>query len=124
MHQVTIKLFAIGKFEVTFEEYDRFAIAMGRPFTGDQGWGRGRRPVINVSWEDAKDYAGWLSRQTGKRFRLPTESEWEYAARSIDKNRDDIWAGTMRCTGPTLKTARRLSVKVKEENPMQLVFMT
>lgn len=96
VHPVTIKAFALSKFEVTFEEYDRYAIAMNRPFPGDQGWGRGRRPVINVSWQDAKDYAVWLSRQTGQQFRLPTESEWEYAARSIAKKEDHIWAGTSR----------------------------
>ncbi|MGE0642623.1 MAG: SUMF1/EgtB/PvdO family nonheme iron enzyme [Nitrospira sp.] len=91
-HEVRIRSFAIGKFEVTFEEYDRFAIATGRSLPGDQNWGRGRRPVINVSWQDAQDYAEWLSRQTKKQYRLPTESEWEYAARSEGKN--DIWAGT------------------------------
>lgn len=89
---VTIKPFAMGKYEVTFEEYDRFAIAKGRPLPGDQGWGRGNRPVINVSWDEAKAYAEWLSQQTGKHYRLPTESEWEYAARSGAKQQ--IWAGT------------------------------
>lgn len=74
--------FAIGKYEVMFHEYDRFATATGRALPNDQGWGRGRRPVINVSWQDAVSYAEWLSQQTGQRYRLPTEAEWEYAARA------------------------------------------
>jgi len=92
IREVRVKPFAMGKFEGTFEEYDRFAIATGRDLPGDQGWGRGRHPVINVSWQDAKAYADWLSIQTKQLYRLPTESEWEYAARSEGK--DDIWAGT------------------------------
>jgi formylglycine-generating enzyme required for sulfatase activity len=82
--KVTIaKPFAVGKFEVTFAEWDACVAAGGckqRP--GDQSWGRGRRPVINVSWNDAREYGAWLSKKTGSTYRLLTEAEWEYAARA------------------------------------------
>jgi hypothetical protein len=82
-HEVAIEqAFRIGRSEVTFAEYDRFALATGRRPPSDQGWGGGQRPVINVSWEDAVAYAQWLSKRTGKPYRLPTEAEWEYAARA------------------------------------------
>jgi formylglycine-generating enzyme required for sulfatase activity len=82
VHEVHIrKPFAVGRYEITFDQYDEFAKATGRELPEDEGYGRGRQPVIRVSWNDAVDYAAWLSQQTGKRYRLPTEAEWEYAAR-------------------------------------------
>ena len=82
-HSVTIQPFEIGKYEVTFDEYSAFVLDTdGVELPHDERWGRGSRPVINVSWDDAKAYAEWLSRVTGKPFRLPTEAEWEYAARA------------------------------------------
>ncbi len=80
-HTVTVSNFEIMKYEVTFAEYDKFCDATGRGKPDDEGWGRGSRPVINVSWHDAVAYAKWLSKKTGKTWRLPTEAEWEYAAK-------------------------------------------
>ncbi|MGH8577427.1 MAG: formylglycine-generating enzyme family protein [Gammaproteobacteria bacterium] len=80
-HAVTIEPFAIGRYEVTFEDYDRFAKDTKRKLPDDASWGRGRQPVINVTWDDAQSYAAWLSEKTGRHYRLPTEAEWEYAAR-------------------------------------------
>jgi len=83
VHGVIIaKPFAIGRYPVTFEEWEVFAQTARRPVPDDRGWDRGRRPVINVSWHDAIAFAAWLSEQTGRRYRLPSESEWEYAARA------------------------------------------
>jgi formylglycine-generating enzyme required for sulfatase activity len=76
--------FEAGRYEVTFVEWDACVADGGcngyRP--SDEGWGRGRRPVINVNWNDAQAYLQWLNQRSGRRYRLLTESEWEIAARA------------------------------------------
>jgi formylglycine-generating enzyme required for sulfatase activity len=80
-HQVSVAPFRMGKYEITFAQYDAFARTTGRPLPADEGWGRGDRPVIHVSWADAEAFVDWLNTGSGRRFRLPSEAEWEYAAR-------------------------------------------
>jgi formylglycine-generating enzyme required for sulfatase activity len=82
-HRVQIaRPFELGQYAVTFDEFDAFCRATGRKLAADQGWGRGRRPVINVSHEDASAYVAWLEGELGPGWRLPSEAEWEYACRA------------------------------------------
>jgi formylglycine-generating enzyme required for sulfatase activity/outer membrane protein OmpA-like peptidoglycan-associated protein len=103
IHHVRIpKSFAIGVRPVTFAEWDKCVAAGGCSFSPpDQGWGRGDRPVTNVSWDDAKEFLAWISKTTGKSYRLPTEAEWEYAARAGSKTAywwgEHVGAGNAQC---------------------------
>jgi formylglycine-generating enzyme required for sulfatase activity len=107
VHEVTIRQpFAVGKYEVTFAEWEACVAGggcMSNKSPNDERWGKGRRPVINVSWNDAKEYVSWLSRKTGQSYRLLTEAEWEYAARARSTSAyawdDNIGTGNANCDG-------------------------
>ncbi len=87
-HKVTIaKPFAVGRYPITFDEWDAALAAGGVEHKPETSWGRVRQPVMNVSWEDAKAYAAWLSQKSGKVYRLLSEAEWEYCCRAGTKGK-------------------------------------
>ena len=106
LHRVRIDyLFAVGVYEVTFAEWYACLDAggCGSYIPDDWRWGRGNRPVINVSWDDAQIYVRWLSERTGKTYRLLSESEWEYVARASTETAyswgDSIGVNRANCSG-------------------------
>jgi formylglycine-generating enzyme required for sulfatase activity/serine/threonine protein phosphatase PrpC len=90
-HKVTLPEFAISQYEITYAQYEVFAKAMGKSTPSRSGVNPKTYPVVNVSWQDAQDYASWLSRKTGQKYALPTEAQWEYAARAGTTT--DFWWG-------------------------------
>lgn len=92
-HDVILDSFFISATEVTFEQFDRFCEATRRKKPADNGWSRGAMPVINVNLNDAAEYCKWATEGTGMIIRLPTEAEWEFAARGGKKSRGFSFSG-------------------------------
>ena len=126
-HEVTIPTqFAVSKFEVTFDDWDA-CVAYGDcdPSVSDNGWVRGERPVINVTWADAQHYVAWLSRMTGKNYRLLSEAEWEYVVRAGsattypwgDKLSDEIAESGIYCGGCGSQPDRTQTITVGSFKP-------
>ena len=112
--EMKLKLFAMSRYAVTFEDYDFFCKATQRAQPNDQGWGRGLRPVINITYEDAVAYCDWLSAKTGAPYRLPSEAEWEYAARAWTKT--PFWWGDQIDTTMANYNGKRYSYGVQKTN--------
>lgn len=126
VHQVTVKPFAIGKFPITVREWNECAAAKACAFTAT---GSDDAPITDVSWDDAKQYAAWLAQATGKPYRLPSEAEWEYAARGGKQTKywwgDQFQSGMANCKncGDVAGAAQPIKVGSLKPNPFGLYDM-
>jgi len=87
VHPVYLDEYHISRYEITYEQFDKFCQETGQSLPPDEGWGRGSRPVVMVTWDLASSFCSWLSLKTGKDIHLPTEAQWEKAARGTDQRR-------------------------------------
>ncbi len=118
VHQVTIKPFAMSKFPISVREWNECAAAKACEFVAP---GKDDAPVANVSWNDAKQYVAWLATVSGKAYRLPTEAEWEYAARGDTQTKywwgDQLQSGMANCKNCTDAAATEQPVQVGSFKP-------
>jgi len=91
---VTVESFMMSATEITFDQFDAFCDATGKPRPDDNGWGRGTMPVMHVSYDDAVAFTEWLSERTGSAVRLPNTAEWEYAAQGGRRSKGYIHSGS------------------------------
>jgi len=115
-HKVTTPEFAMSQHEITYAQYEIFAKAMGKSTPARSGVNPKTYPVVDVSWQDAQDYAAWLSRKSGKKYALPTEAQWEYAARAGSTQNfwwgRDIGHGNAHCQGCGSPAAMRKAAPI------------
>jgi formylglycine-generating enzyme required for sulfatase activity/class 3 adenylate cyclase len=118
VHPVTLKPFAISRYPISVREWNECAAAKACAFTAS---GKDDAPVTNVSWSDAKQFAGWLAKTTGKTYRLPSEAEWEYAARGGTQTRywwgDQFQAGMVNCKNCSDAPAAEQPIKIGSFKP-------